>query len=271
MAKMKLAVYTVMIGPSNVEAAADMVANAGYDGIEWRIHPEWHISPADLPRHAKQYAQLAEERGIATSGFSTYIPISDLKTLDAVFAGAAEMEAMEVRVNVPRYDGKKPYPRLLDEAKRDLKGVADLAKRHGIKATVEMHHGGIIIDSAYSMRLVEGFDPAQIGVIYDPGNMVHEGFERWQMGMELLGDYLARVHVKNAKWVSGPKDSQGMGRWKAEWAPLDDGVVHWGDVINALKAVGYEGWLSLEDFHSGMPVDRRLKSAQELLTRLIKD
>ncbi|GIX08239.1 MAG: hypothetical protein KatS3mg115_2642 [Candidatus Poribacteria bacterium] len=45
------------------------------------------------------------------------------------------------------------------------------------------------------------FRPEQVGVIHDAGNMVHEGFENYQMGCELLGPYLAHVHVKNAAWV----------------------------------------------------------------------
>ena len=38
-------------------------------------------------------------------------------------------------------------------------------------------------------RLVNGFDPDHIGVLFDPGSMVHEGYESYRMGMELLRDH----------------------------------------------------------------------------------
>jgi len=47
---------------------------------------------------------------------------------------------------------------------------------------------------------VSDFDLRYIGIIYDLGNMVHEGYENYKLGLELLGDYLSYVHVKNAVW-----------------------------------------------------------------------
>ena len=74
--------------------------------------------------------------------------------------------------------------------------------------------------------------------------------------MELLGPYLAHVHVKNAGWsqadasaaneshtdVLTPKD------WSAGWRPIENGVVPWKQVIADLRAVGYQGYFGVEDF-----------------------
>jgi sugar phosphate isomerase/epimerase len=81
-------------------------------------------------------------------------------------------------------------------------------------------------------------------VIYDPGNMVCEGFEDYRIGIELLGPYLAHVHVKNAAYTR----PEGGGVWTARWAPLEDGVVNFREFFAALRAADYEGWLSVEDF-----------------------
>ncbi len=88
-------------------------------------------------------------------------------------------------------------------------------------------------------RLVSYFDPETIGVIYDPGNMVHEGFEDYRIGLELLGPYLAHVHLKNAAF-SWPEGDGGV--WTPRWAPLEDGVVNLPQLFNALHAVDYAGW-----------------------------
>jgi sugar phosphate isomerase/epimerase len=86
-------------------------------------------------------------------------------------------------------------------------------------------------------------------VIHDAGNMVYEGFEEYRMGLELLGPYLAHVHLKNAAWQR-PSDG---GVWQANWAPLADGVVDWQKLFAALRAVGYTGWLGIEDFSQARP------------------
>jgi sugar phosphate isomerase/epimerase len=114
--------------------------------------------------------------------------------------------------------------------------------------------------------LVKDFDPKCIGVIYDPGNMIVEGRESWKMGLELLGDYLAHVHVKNLLWQYGEEDYRGNKcerGWHWAWADMDKGMVDWQEVIRTLKATGYKGYLSLEDF-SPSPIEERLKTINYL-------
>ncbi|MES4792143.1 MAG: hypothetical protein C4321_03430, partial [Chloroflexota bacterium] len=72
-------------------------------------------------------------------------------------------------------------------------------------------------------------------------------------GRGALGPYLAHVHVKNALWA---RDNGATGRWKATWAPLAEGIVHWPDVLAALNSVDYDGWLSFEDFAPGDTRDK---------------
>jgi sugar phosphate isomerase/epimerase len=81
--------------------------------------------------------------------------------------------------------------------------------------------------------------------------MIIEGREDCRMGLEILGDYLAYVHVKNCVWrPSG-------GRWCHQWAALREGMVDWPDTVAALKACGYEGYLSVENLYQ-VPLFRGL-------------
>jgi len=67
------------------------------------------------------------------------------------------------------------------------------------------------------------------------------------LGLELLGDYLSEVHIKNAAFE--PQ----AGVWQGRWAPLKSGVVNFGDLFRALKRADYSGWLVLEDFSNALP------------------
>ena len=105
--------------------------------------------------------------------------------------------------------------------------------------------------AALAYRLVSNFDPDLIGVIYDPGNMVCEGYENWQMGLELLGPYLSHVHVKNAAWLQTGETADGEKQWRHQMVAIKEGSVSWPEVLLALSRVGYQGWLSFEDFGPG--------------------
>jgi sugar phosphate isomerase/epimerase len=88
------------------------------------------------------------------------------------------------------------------------------------------------------------FDPQYIGVIYDPGNMVHEGYECWRLGMELLGPYLHEVHAKNAIWEA----ADGTVLRQPHFSGMHSGFANWQQIMEDLKAVGYDGWIAFEDF-----------------------
>jgi sugar phosphate isomerase/epimerase len=90
--------------------------------------------------------------------------------------------------------------------------------------------------------------------------MVTEGFENWQLGLEILGPYLSHMHVKNAAWICemGP---DGEKSWTVTRVPLREGCVRWKTVIKALDTVGFRGWLCLEDFAPG---DTKAKLAEGL-------
>ena len=46
------------------------------------------------------------------------------------------------------------------------------------------------------------------------------------------------------------------------------GMVDWSDVINALKKVGYKGYLSNEDFSLDLPTEEKLKDDLAFLKSL---
>ncbi len=70
------------------------------------------------------------------------------------------------------------------------------------------------------------------------------------MALELLGPYLSHVHAKNCMWVQ-TGDRDGAARWEWRMAPVNQGQADWRKITAALKKVGYEGWLSFEDFSEG--------------------
>jgi sugar phosphate isomerase/epimerase len=265
---MKVGVFTVCLPDLTPEEAAREIKAAGYDGVEWRVAriPEefraeepsyWRNNLCTLEpteEEARRARSLCEGTGLEVAGLGTYIGVGDLDAVDEAMNFARIADAPHIRVGFGSLEAAS-YARRFEEARRFLAGVEELAGRYGVKALVEIHHGTICPSASLAHRLVSNFKPERIGVIFDPGNMVLEGFEDYRIGTELLGPYLAHVHLKNAAFDR----PEGGGTWRPRWAPLEDGVVDFKRLFEALWLAGYDGWLVIEDFSAARPSHKALR------------
>lgn len=272
---LKYAAFTVMMPEFGLAESAELLKKLGYDGVEWRVHnvPSQTLAKPDFWRgnratidletiasKAKEVKRIAEDAGLDIVGLGTYLSYRLRDDVKRCMEAAGEMGAPSIRVSPPAYDGSDNYNDLYEAAVDGFMRIEDLARDYGVRANIEIHHGGICPSAALAYRLVSNFDPDFIGVILDPGNMVIEGRENWQMGLELLGPYLSHVHVKNAAWLPNG-DSTGERRWTPSVVPMTDGFISWAELLTALDKVGYGGWMSFEDLSPG---DTTKKLAENL-------
>lgn len=271
---MKYSVFTVCMPEVPMEQVPAKLAAWGYDGVEWRTVDQkpssdgkpafWAGNLATLPEsqalaRAQEVRQLCRQAGIQVLGLASYRRCSDRQAIAPLMEAAAAMGAGHVRIGVPGYDGSENYNRLFKTALADYARVEKLAAKYRVKALIETHMGLICASASATLRFVEHFDPKHVGVIYDPGNMVREGYENYQAGFEILGKYLTYVHVKNAAWRKTKTEEDGTVRWGVAWMPLSKGIVNWHEVLTALRRVGYDGWLSQEDFSPGRSSATKLR------------
>ena len=275
---MKIAVFTVSLPEWTPEEAVRNLAELGYEGVEWRIADDppratpgfWQGNRCTFPlstfvEDAPRIRALTEAAGLTISAIASYVQAPDLENVERVFRGSAVLGAPMARIQVPHYDGQTGYVELWERARRDYWEVARLAHTHGVKALVEIHHETIVPSASATRRFLDGLDPASVGAIYDPGNMVWEGHEQYRLGLETLGPYLAHVHAKNSGWRQSGRRADGSLAWQAEWAPLDAGIVDLRDLFAALRAVGYDDWISVEDFTTDPPLSERVRKNLEYL------
>ena len=280
---MNYSVFTCCMPEYTVDEAIDRLASWGYDGVEWRVVNQqpsadgkpgfWSGNRCTVPfdgllEQAEGLGKRCRSAGLKVANLGAYAKCDQLADVERVLEAAARMGAEQARVPALLYDGKTHYRALFDKALASYEQVETLARKFDVRANIEMHMGNIVPSASAAYRLVSRFDPKHIGIIHDAGNMVIEGFENWRLGVELLGEYLAVVHVKNARWGRGDTGPQGQQLWKWSWAELKDGQVNWAEVMSALKASGYRGWLSLEDFSTERPTEQRLPDALKYLKEL---
>jgi sugar phosphate isomerase/epimerase len=273
---MKYSVFTVMMPDFDIAESATLLKSLGYDGVEWRVHsvpsvfPEktdyWRgnratIDVETIVEKAPEIRRITQDAGLEIVGLGTYLGYKLVDDIARCMEAAQIMGCKSIRVSPPNYDGSVNYNDLYEETVEGYALVEDLAREHGVRANVEIHHGNMCCSASLTYRLVSNFDPDFIGVILDPGNMIFEGHENWQLGLELLGPYLSHVHVKNAAWVEAGVSKDGEKLWKHAMVGIKEGFADWGEILATLDRVGYRGWLSFEDFGPG---DTKTKLADNI-------
>ncbi|WP_353114428.1 sugar phosphate isomerase/epimerase family protein [Microbacterium sp.] len=268
---MRFSVFTAATPEWEPAEAAAQIAAIGWDGIEWRITDQ---EPADPPgfwagnratwpmtgleERIPEIARITREAGLEFSGIGGYAMAEDHDDVLRTLRATAELGARQVRVRMPE-PGAADYRTLAARTREHLAWAVEQATVLGVKVLVELHHRTISASASAAFRLVDGLDPAHVGVIHDLGNLVIEGQEDALAGMQILGEYLAHVHVKNAAWRrTGEVGPEGDVRWEAVWAPLRDGIASVPDYFRALAEFGYDGWVTLEDFSTEVPLAQRL-------------
>ena len=240
---MKFSVQTAVLPELTREQVVEKLHAHGYDGVEWRIHEDYHIAPRELVARARAIKGLVDAHGLEVSCLTGYAPIGDLAQQRWFGEACAVMGCPRYRPGAVIYDGTRDYKELYQATVDALGKVIDTISSFAVKPVIETHFGTIAPSAGLAYRLVQHFDPGKIGVNYDPANLIIEGREAWQMGLELLGPYLDYVHAKNIAWV------REKGAWRWVFASMTEGQVDWAEVMRLLRRVGYDGYVSFENFH----------------------
>ena len=119
-----------------------------------------------------------------------------------------------------------------------LKEMAAEIEASGIIVGLENVWNGFFM-SPFDMRsFIEEIGSPNIKAYFDVGNVAAFSFpEHW---IEVLDEQICRIHVKGYK-------SEGLNRGGA-WVDLMDGTIDWQKVVDAFKAIGWDGYLTAEVF-----------------------
>jgi sugar phosphate isomerase/epimerase len=269
---MKFAVFTDSTPEWTPEETVKILAEQGWDGIEWRItdHVEsagsapgfwagnrstWPLT--GLEENLETIRAITEEAGLEFSALGGYVPPTERVDVDRLLAATAVLGAGQVRIAGLDVEPGQSYREAFTAYREHWEWVEDRARHHGVRALVELHFGSLTPSASAARRLVEGLDPAYVGVIHDIGNLVIEGWEEPAYGLDLLGEYLAHVHVKNCAFHLAGVDGDGTLRWEPKWVPLREGRANLPELFRALFSAGYDGWITVEDFSTLVPLAER--------------
>lgn len=257
---MNINLCTSVLPRFSYDQAIDIAIAAGFDGIELRVKDDGHQSLDNLEQSGVMLRRQLEARRLEISVLNSYVGIHDTRNVDRLLACAQGMGVSKVRLVLPRASAAVArlsrekeiipcyhYPGsagdLVRSVQRTLRQLEGKARMRGTRILLELHWGTIMSSFSSAALLLEGINPAGIGITFDPANMIVEGREDWAFGLDLTRDYIANVHVKNAKWTGDDAP-----RWF--WTGLSDGMVDWADMIANLNDIQYRADYAIEDFET---------------------
>jgi sugar phosphate isomerase/epimerase len=285
---MKFGAFTVMLPEYPPEEALRVLKEVGFDGVEWRIadgvpsrKPEnytranryWSYNRCtynieDIDRTAPGIKRMCENAGLEICGLAAYRTPNAVVEIERAFKAAVILDCRQVRIAMPGYDGKENYRDLWARTVDQFAHIVNLSDTYGVRILLETHHMTIIPSASAAYRFVSNFDARRVGIILDPGNMVFEGHENYQMAIELLNEYLAHVHVKNAQWRCVETRENGVKVWKPDWTALRAGQADIANLIQILRDKNYAGYVCLEDFSDETETVDKLREGLGFLRQL---
>ncbi len=287
---MKFGVFSVSMPEYTPAEAVKLAKEIGYDAMEWRVAaPPQEGEPSDYARrywtHNKctiketsiledtlEARRLCDEAGIEMWGISPALPLEKMDAFYDVVRAAGKVGVKMVRFGLIMFDQSKTgmdYPTHFEYMRNKLREAEPVLKENNVKLVIEMHHGTLTASASAAARMLEGFDPNYYGLIYDVGNQVYEGYEDYLKSFQLLGDYIAHVHLKNAYMKADGEDEFGATKWVGVSAPLKKGQADIKKFFEAMAAVGYDGSVSIEDFSNESPTEEKLRENLEYMKALL--
>lgn len=255
---MKYSVFSGVLPELSPEEVCAALARHGYDGVEWRVDGEYHFAAAEIDRAAARIKALCADHGLEPVSLTSYVRLDDSDGIKRFTDACATIGCPRFRAFGAHYDASIGFWAQRDELRRRLEDAERVLAGTGVKALLEIHFGTLLPSPALAFELFRERDPACLGVILDPANMVIEGSMDLRMGLDMIGPYVDLVHVKNTRW-----ERREDGTWRWRFDDLEDGQCNWPETMAALAETGYHGYLSFENLYR-VPVRHKGYVAEDL-------
>ncbi len=262
---MELAVITDEID-SDLERALNVMAEYGVRHAELR--GLWNKNIADMePQDWQRAKDLLDARGmqvvsIASPFFKCDLPgevhegetgplhsasargLGDQMALLAHCIAAARFFGTNL-IRVFSFWKRGPLtPDLEDQIVDAFAEPVALAEREGMVLGLENEHACYLGTGAQAARVLAEVNSPAFRAIWDPGNAFMDGEVPFPTGYDAVKPFITHVHVKDAAVLPGAA--------QPEWTLVGAGQIDYKGQIAALRADGYNGFLSLETHWKGL-------------------
>ena len=261
---MQFVLFTDNLADLSVREACRAAKGAGFDGLDLTLRPGGHVKPENAEAGLAEAKRTADDEGVTIPMVSTAVTDADSPHAEAIFAAAAHYGARRVKLGYWEYRPFGTLAKQIDQARGKLERVARLAEKYHVLPCVHCHSGRQLAAGGALLYLVlKDFRPSEAGAYVDPMHMTIEGsLSGWELGLDLLGPWVALVGIKNFRWLPAARDRQGQQRYRWEYTPLADGQAPLPEFMGYLRQLKYDGIVSLHSEYKGGSSFRRLTTPE---------
>lgn len=262
----KIAGHTMGTPEYTVCEAIELMRRIGADGIEIVVQDGYRSGlPCDCGAQTlAEIKRCAERNGIqiiCLTPYNSYFNSLDepvrqreIAAIQKVIGYCGNLGARYIRIyggNLAAGDTEKLAERRarLIESMREL---GDAAAENGVTLVIENHFNTMAVSAKESAALIKEIDHPAVRILYDQANLTFTENEGYEEAVPLQQQYVAYMHVKDLVFKEGvafssshvarPDESERNVYTRI----VGEGVIPWPEILRAVKARGYDGWLSLE-------------------------
>ncbi|MFQ6098312.1 MAG: sugar phosphate isomerase/epimerase family protein [Armatimonadota bacterium] len=217
----------------------------GYDGVEALMYDKGDISMDASDEGLNRAREMAAEAGVEIVSLCPRLDFAWSLTdndpavretgknvVRALIRCAAGL-GVDAFLLVPgRVGPDVSYAAAYDRAGEALADLAPFAEKMRVNIAVENVWNKFLLSPLEAARFLDEIGSKNVGWYFDIGNVVIFGFpEQW---IQILGARIKRVHAKDFR------------RKDYKFVPLLEGDVDWPAVMAALKAIGFDHYLTSE-------------------------
>ncbi len=244
---MKLSGHTMGMPDRDIFEAISLCAEIGLDGIEVRCAEDGQMHLEELgPDDVARIRDHAQDEGIEFACLTPYYrdfmdDVAKEATLDgyrlacgiARELGCPTVRAITGQWPLEGHEREEVFARTVS----GMKEAGLIARHNGVKLACETHRGHLTWSAQQAVEFVEAVDSESVGVLWDHYWVHVCGEETLDEALALLSPWVVHVHAKDVRW-----DEEG----NAHATLLGEGELDWCQIINRLKTIGYEGYISDE-------------------------
>lgn len=238
-----------------------LAKEAGFEAVELNYDLDGELSPKAGPAELRAIRRLAEEIDIGISGLCSFLywpysltdadparrarglELARLMVAAAHDLGTENLLVIAGSVYIPWIPDREPVPFdvCARRAREAVGSLLPLAEEKNVSLNIEnIFFNGYLTSPEEMIAFVDGFGSDHIGVHFDTGNIMLFQFpEHW---IPPLGRRIRNVHFKEFSKKATDHSLE-------SFRTLLDGTTNWPAVMDALRAIGYQGALTFEYFH----------------------
>lgn len=211
----------------------------GFDGIDLTVRPKGHVAPERVAEDLPRALEAIRAKGTSVSMITTELTSASHPTANAIFAAAGKAGIKLAKVGYWKY-ALKDVREEVAAMGRDLAGLAQLAKQHGVTIGIHNHQGNVGAAVWDIAPYIDKLDVQAVGYYYDPRHALMEGGGVvWKTATLLALPRMKMISVKDAIWEKGPKG------WASQHVPMGEGMVDWPWFASTIANSAFAGPISV--------------------------